>query len=135
MCISEINILWTEKRSRLGIFCKLTTCMCHLHQDLDLMISLVYTHKNLIIKMTIFMRVNRVNVALGCLMIWGTGSLLHVCIQYFYMYAYNIFLCMHTIFFLSMFIYFIGIFFKPKYTSKFFLFVFTDKFTDSCFEC
>lgn len=34
----------------------------------------------MIIKMIIFMRVNRVNVVLGCFMIWGIGSLLYVCI-------------------------------------------------------
>lgn len=44
--------------------------------------------------MTNFMRVNKINVALGCLVMRSTGSLLH------------------TIFF-SMFIYFHGNFVKP----------------------
>lgn len=53
------------------------------------------------------MRVNKINVALGCIMIWSTGSLLLV----------------NTIF-LPMFIYFHGNFVKPD----------IDKFTDSCLK-
>lgn len=45
--------------------------------------------------MTNFMRVNKINVALGCLVMRSTGSLLHSSI------------------FLSMFIYFHGNFVKP----------------------